>query len=717
MAVQKTDYQKSEQSRLFYKITKNKFFLQSEYYVDMAGISFGIAFIAVIIFGFTFNNIYASENAYENFFKTKFTSEQSVFLTPDNEILSMADAEEEFGEEVYSDEENKAIGREVSVEQAKTHYGKLMIKGIPRIFYVFFGLFAGILAIILIRSKKVLEEKSDDNFGDKYISGANIQSVVAFKALQEAEKLEGVEITSGIKFNKKLETVHALYLGSSGTGKSVKMKRVYQGFKKRKLGNLKQRFIVHDVSGEWVTAFYNPKTDFILNPLDVRTINFDIFDLMDDKADVSAVIASLIPEGSGKADPIWGTSARNIFEAILYSCFEKNMMNNEGVVYHLSMGIPKLVKALKGVEGAEAGLGHIANYAASGQADNLYSNFSVYMDFFKTVTGGKGEGVRFKLKEWLLNGTGTIFLVNSAKLKTFNTPVLTLFIDSAIRIVLDFKEDHDRRVFVFLDEFGQLKKMPAIIDGLTLGRKKGLSLHIGIQEVSNIEEKYDKNLKATILNNIQTRCLHGVGEPESAEFVSKWIGEVRKEITNTSNSLGTEDTKDGTSFTTQIVTERAVLAPDVMLLKEHEFFYFQRGFGWARIQGSFSMEEDVYPEKEEYIIQNEKFSLDKYRIPKPKDDEAESFNKGKFHDIDEDDSIEAEPIIQAPVAPVATESKVYTAPTSSPAQTALMTALAGGIVEETIQEEFEEFIESSTDDEDDFSGDFKPEEEEDSPFN
>ena len=365
---------------------------------------------------------------------------------------------------------------------------------------------------------------------------------------------------------------HTLIIGQSGVGKSVLIKRIYTQLKARNKGV----FVVHDIKGDFIQQFYDPKTDYILNPLDSRSINLNIFKLIKTKADIKAVVAALIPDSKEAKEPIWVNSARDIFESIIYLAIHNfktgkiEKLDNTVIKNYIQEGIAFLVENFKDLKECSRGYAHLQAYKTSSQPANIFSNFLSYMTLFDVVAENKNP--ELDLKEFIeKQNRATIFLANYNNIKDFVCPLLSLFVNALVRELLSLEENLDRRMFLFLDELTNLQKIDKILDFLTLARSKGGAAFLGFQDIKALERIYEKEGAETIVANTANKIILRVGDVSTAEYLSKLIGEQEVKIVNKSHSVSPFD-RDSVSYSTQIQRRPAVLASQITTLPTLHFY-------------------------------------------------------------------------------------------------------------------------------------------------
>jgi hypothetical protein len=163
----------------------------------------------------------------------------------------------------------------------------------------------------------------------KTLRGKNLVTKLTLKyqiLLYNLKKLHlnPIKITN-IQFPKDHEKTHTLITGASGTGKTLIMSDLIFQIRKRH-----QKAIIYDKMGVYVERFYNPKTDILLNPLDIRSVNWNLLQECDQSSTFDTISKAFIP--STKAtDPFWENSARIVFSETLNYLKQQGKTDNQAL--------------------------------------------------------------------------------------------------------------------------------------------------------------------------------------------------------------------------------------------------------------------------------------------------------------------------------------------------------------------------------------------------
>jgi len=80
-------------------------------------------------------------------------------------------------------------------------------------------------------------------------------------------------------------------------------------------------------------------------------------------------------------------------------------------------------------------------------------------------------------------------------------------------------------VRLFLDEFRQFGYLAGLSERLPTLRERGVSVLLGVQVVSQIEEIYGRAEARTLLGNTETKVLFRAGDLPTAQMISAWLGQ------------------------------------------------------------------------------------------------------------------------------------------------------------------------------------------------
>lgn len=157
---------------------------------------------------------------------------------------------------------------------------------------------------------------------------------------------------------------------------------------------------------------------------------------------------------------------------------------------------------------------------------------------------------------------------------------MTLCIDTMIRETLSLPDDLNRRIWFIIDELGTLYKMDSIIVSKTVGRSKGGCLICANQDLG-VSKKCMVNLKAFLI--ILINFTFRIREPETAEFLSKAIGDQQIIKTNQSRQMSPSQTGDRRTESDQEKAKRLIMPVEFQSLNDLEAIMNIAGYGVSQI--------------------------------------------------------------------------------------------------------------------------------------
>ncbi len=402
----------------------------------------------------------------------------------------------------------------------------------------------------------IFRRRSSKQSDKKHLRGAKFDEKWEYNK-QASKRKERLDIPFGsIKQPVFAEPKHSFIVGRPGTGKTVCMNGIINRVIQRK-----EKGIIYDNKGDYLAKFYNPETDLIFNPLDARSLGWNIFNELKTIMDADAVAASLIP-GNPKENPFWANAARSVFSGMLKNLYQYGKRSNQHVWEIIIEEAKKIVDELK--SGRQEGHRFIEN-PDSNQTLGVLAKLMEHARCFNYMKENDGD---FSTDRWVKDGLpGMIFITNYADTRDTLKPVLTLFIDMICRRLLSLPDSHDRRLFMFLDEFNTLQRMTSILDMLTLSRSKGGCVYICVQDYGKIDSIYSRELRQSIVNACSTSVIFALAD-EAAKIASQSIGDAQYMEANRTFNMGVKNWRDGISINERREKEALVYPAEIEGIKD-----------------------------------------------------------------------------------------------------------------------------------------------------
>ncbi len=347
---------------------------------------------------------------------------------------------------------------------------------------------------------------------------------------------------------------HLLIVGNTGTGKTTAIAQIF-----KQIQAYNTNIIVHSFKGDFLLKFYRPSRDLIFNPVDKRSIGWTIFNDIRSDTDIITFARSLVKETP--KDPIWGEGAKGVLIAALKKVYiDGGDLTNKELYEILSLPEKELVALLEeygpDIKETRTALQYLGGGQASKQAAGILAHVAEAKRALSYLSDGD-----FSIRDFLNNAPQgiTLFVENGAEQEALCGPVFALFLNTFLQASLSLSVPKVH-TFLILDEFASLPYLPSLPSFLRLARDYGVSLVLGVQDFASIREKY-KEVLPTVINNLRTKIILRVDDPESAEYASKLFGkaEVLSYATGFTEGTG-KHFRDSFSLH-QVEREKALILP------------------------------------------------------------------------------------------------------------------------------------------------------------
>ncbi len=478
------------------------------------------------------------------------------------------------------------------IEFALADYGESVPFFTPTFFIVFLlSLAATFIGLKYIKPifQKEIDKIEKELTEDVYVKGARIIDIEKYNNSIKKYIEEEYNITK----DKKTKEVFQIYidknvdaskmliprislstglciLGSPGRGKSVLLKQIVSQIPKS------AKKIVVDVKGEFVEDFFDEKSDIIICPADLRSVKFDLFELVRNKFDVAALAKTIIEDDKHTTDPHWVESSRILLEGILLYAAKNRLSNKE--IYEIAFDNQKLLE-LKEDREVYIICGSYLNFDDNGNPTKETASILTTLRRkakileYLALLDKKDEAQKIDLKEWLLDGRGgSVYLLSDDNLSKVFSPLYGTLISYWISMLLSAEDDRDRDVYFILDETPRLGKVLGenLEKILAVGRSKGAKTIAVAQSYYQLKKVFGEHEAESILDTINSFIVFqsNVG----AQFLEKYFGKTTLIRNSESFSFGMENMSDRVSISRQMVKEAVVDDAEIHRLKKFEFY-------------------------------------------------------------------------------------------------------------------------------------------------
>jgi type IV secretory pathway TraG/TraD family ATPase VirD4 len=337
----------------------------------------------------------------------------------------------------------------------------------------------------------------------------------------------------GVAIPTEHENENFLLSGRPKMGKSQTVKGL--GITIRKRG---QRAIVADPDSAFLMSLAQ-KGDTLLNPFDARSAAWSPFAEIESDAHHALLATAIIPDSDG-GDSEWRMYARQLYAGVSRRLVLKDKNKQEGeasiatterLIYYLTLAGPKELGEL--IEGDISG-----QIAAKGN-EKMFSNTRAVLSMFLADWQYLPPDGTFSVRKWVRkSGSDWLFLPYKDDQWAALKPLVSCWTSLAISEGLTLPPDPNRRLWYLLDELASLGRLPNLEDGVNKLRKHGGCVVACVQSIAQVRERYGANTAQSIFSSFGTWLILGAGDAETADAMSRHLGEQEVERDTHSHTMG-----------------------------------------------------------------------------------------------------------------------------------------------------------------------------------
>ncbi|ENM3867932.1 type IV secretion system DNA-binding domain-containing protein [Vibrio cholerae] len=441
-----------------------------------------------------------------------------------------------------------------------------LLKSFGWAFSSLFVLYLPIGVYLVVKAVKRGKEIKED----KYIRGAKLVSSEKLKG-EIVEKHGASDLTLGdfplpTGFSKK----HTLISGTTGAGKSTALTHLLKAIRARG-----DRAVVYDKKGEFVEMFYRDGVDHILNPADSRSHQWTPWEEMAGPFDADWIAETLLPSSNNNSgsEKFFASAARAVVSAALQNLYLDGPKSLLSLLRATAWNDLELLKEL--VAGTPA-----ATYFNEDNEVTLESIRSTVVDGVRPLRLLKEENTKgfFSIRDWIAEGDeqgaddSWLFLPVRESEIEIQKPLISTWIQSVAKGLMACGVNNDRTLWIVVDELPSLKKIPALSMLMAEGRGFGAAVVLGIQEINQLEEEFGKNTSKSILGLCSTQLHFRLNNADTAEWVSKVLGEAEREEVDEDLNYSADDIRDGVRVSSKRQNRKIVLPSEIMDLPDLSCF-------------------------------------------------------------------------------------------------------------------------------------------------
>ncbi len=357
----------------------------------------------------------------------------------------------------------------------------------------------------------------------------------------------GIRLGSSI-IPEAREAEHFLVTGSPGAGKSTLMRHMLTQIADR---------------GQSAILIDEARGDVVLNPLDARCPFWSPwleFREASFTMDAEAMAASLIRgQARTPTEEFFRESSRTLIEAIFQVVQERG--NSTGITNFLALPRAEIQKGLIGTRAYP-----LIDPGAHEQGSGILATVANAVKCFYHLPQETGANSRWSAREWAQTCRGWVFLSSTEDARAAIQTLQGVWLDSLVRWLMSAEIGSDQ-VWIMADELPALGYQPQIENLVTRGRKRGLAVVMGFQNVSQLRSIYGRDGAVTLTSSPTTKVILRCDEAETARWASDLIGSHEIERLSMTQLAGLSTYREGVNLQPHRGTEHIVTPAEIQLLK------------------------------------------------------------------------------------------------------------------------------------------------------
>jgi hypothetical protein len=415
--------------------------------------------------------------------------------------------------------------------------------------------------------------------GTRYFKGKDAINIGRGLAHGESNKgRSGIRIHPSIELSRVRELLGALVLGSPGSGKTQILWSVFL----QMIARPGARVFLLDNKGDF-TGQVDASVSTIIAPWDARSEALDVGATIETELDAELFAASTIAMPKGE-NAIFSQAARLMLTGLIV-CLQKKHGTKWGWT-DLASAIEAPANETVDAFTLYFPLGLKIFREDSRTSESVVFDLVTEMAFIRHLAIAWPNSIgKFNLNEWLRdesNSKPVLLLQVNKAFASISDPLCCSVLNLISRQILSaqFPENQDRRLYFMLDEIAQIPYLEQLKNLIALGRSKGVSIWVGLQDIGLLVDRYGRYEIDSIVSMLRTRIVLQIGAGPGAEHASKLLG--AREVERVDLSKNSDESKIN-SPSSQIQMQQLVLPDQVSGLK---LASLKRGInGWLFIDG------------------------------------------------------------------------------------------------------------------------------------
>ena len=361
------------------------------------------------------------------------------------------------------------------------------------------------------------------------------------------------------------ETTHFMMVGTSGSGKTLSMKRMMRAVLPDVGVVRDHRALIYDAKQDVLSFLSGLQLEcpiVTLNPFDARGVAWDMARDIRTPSAARQLAKILVPGERGGGNQFFALGARDLLAEVVMTFIQR---------VPDAWTLRDLVLTSRSVDSLEA----VLATTSSGQRlfESYFGDERTGRNVLATLRTRLAElepvaalwsksSLSVSLDEWAA-GEFVLVLASDEKVRAALDTLNRLVFRRIVDLTLSRTESFERRSWFFLDEVREAGKLDGLSSLLTRGRSKGASAVLGFQDVEGLREAYGVHLANEVMAMCSNKSVLRIESPETAAWASKLMGEFERIELRESTSSGSFRNRYRTKSEQRVKTD-AVLSSEFL---------------------------------------------------------------------------------------------------------------------------------------------------------
>jgi len=383
------------------------------------------------------------------------------------------------------------------------------------------------------------------------------------KALKRLVNKKGASLfkIQDLPLPQKAEYEHFLITGTTGSGKTNALNQLIAQIKAKG-----DKAVIVDSNAGFLSRYYNPSVDRLLNPFDARSENWSLWQELVHDYDYDEFAESLVP--TDQYDSFWTKAAQQLLSATLLKMGGEADCSVDTLLNHLLK--KPLAEIMRYYQ--ETLVSAYVDPSAEKTALGIRATLVSAIQSLKYLNVQKHKPA-FSIRNWITNEAqqGCLFFSCLPTQREALKPLMSAWLSVALKSLMSGAEQSGHRLWFIIDELAALNRIPILMPGLSEIRKYGGCIALSFQDSHQLETLYGLQTARTIEALCGTKVIFRL-DSHTAQHMSALFGQQEILESNESISYGVHSTRDGVSLRSDQRTRWLVAPSDLMQLDNFEAY-------------------------------------------------------------------------------------------------------------------------------------------------